>query len=338
MRTCFFLFFCSFLFADKIDLEELSKNHIVLKTQKIEFPGFPQAFNPSFLKCEKGIVLVFRDSPNRFWDPWLNHMHAVLLDEDLKPISEPELLITGLNTPCVTSQAEDPRVFSFGNRMYLIYNDNVEVSRPWYRDRRDMYMAEMKFEKGHFSLEKPIKLVHEEKYYHTLWQKNWTPFEWNNSLLLAYAINPHEILYPNLEDGSCFSCYETCQDIQWDLGILRGSSPAILVDDEYLSFFHSGHMIESSVSDEQTLWHYFMGAYTFASSPPFQLTKISPEPIVTDGFYTRSYFDKKVILPGGFFVDGPRIYLAYGKDDAEMWVAILDKEALLKSLVPLKSP
>lgn len=333
----FFLFW-GFLFAKDVDFEKWSQNKIVIRTKKISFPQFPEAFNPSIIKSDEGIVLVFRDSPNRFWDPWLNHMYAVLLNEELEPIGEPELLVTGLNTPCVKSQAEDPRVFSFAGKMYLIYNDNVEVSRPWYRDRRDMYLAELKWEKGHFSLLKPIKLINEEKYATALWQKNWTPFEWNQSLLLAYSIEPHEILYPNLEDGTCYSCYETNRTLPWNLGILRGSSPALLIDGEYLSFFHSGHMIESPVSEGQALWHYFMGAYTFSPNPPFGLTKISPEPIVKEGFYTTSYLDKKVILPGGFFVDGPHIFVAYGKDDVEMWIAILDKEELLKSLVPLAEP
>lgn len=63
---------------------------------------------------------------------------------------------------------------------------------------------------------------------------------------------------------------------------------------------------------------------------------MTPEPIIGEGFYAPSTAEKKVILPGGFVVDGPRIYVAYGRDDREMWIATLDKEALMKALVPVQ--
>ena len=32
---------------------------------------------------------------------------------------------------------------------------------------------------------------------------------------------------------------------------------------------------------------------------------------------------------------GPTLYLAYGRDDCEIWIATLDKNALMSTLVPL---
>jgi len=79
-----------------------------------------------------------------------------------------------------------------------------------------------------------------------------------------------------------------------------------------------------------------MGAYTFSATPPFGLKKISPEPIMHPEFYTYSHFSKRVIYPGGFVVEGEKLYLSYGKDDCEVWIATIDVAELKKSLVNVK--
>jgi predicted GH43/DUF377 family glycosyl hydrolase len=81
-----------------------------------------------------------------------------------------------------------------------------------------------------------------------------------------------------------------------------------------------------------------MGACTFSASPPFELTKMTAKPIIGPDFYTASYLEKRVIFPGGFVDAGDLIYIAYGKDDCEIWIATLDKKELKKALIPIQSP
>lgn len=336
-----FLLSIRLAFGFGVDLEELPEKNIVLETKRIYFPNFPDAFNPSMIQCEGGYLMVFRYCPDVFWDPWTNEMYAVFLNEDFEPTCKPQLLATHRPSPCVKQQSEDPRIFTYNEKIYIIFNDNIDISRPWYRDRRDMFIAEVQYEKDRIWLETPVKLYYEQRYHSALWQKNWSPFVWKGQLLMSYLMSPHEIIYPNLEDGTCYHCYETERDLCWTLGVPRGSAIPQLVDGEYLSFFHAGHQIETAVSQKMPLWHYFMGAYTFSADPPFQITKMTLDPIVGEGFYTHSshalhYLDKKVILPGSFTVVGSRIYVAYGRDDSEMWIATLDKDALMKALVPVK--
>ncbi|HSX04017.1 MAG TPA: hypothetical protein VLG76_04750 [Rhabdochlamydiaceae bacterium] len=200
-----------------------------------------------------------------------------------------------------------------------------------------MYLSELSYDGVHFMLSKPLKLVHTEKYNTRLWQKNWCPFVWENTLLITYTINPHEIVYPNLVTGECYPCYETEVKSNWEYGELRGSTPAQLIGEEYLSFFHSGKYTSSQASPGYDLWHYYMGAYTFSPDPPFEMTKMTPIPIVAEGFYTQSNHEKRVIMPGGFVVSGPSIFVAYGKDDDEVWIAILDRAQLQNALVPVQT-
>lgn len=332
-------FFLFFLIVSRgfpsllLNFEDLAcQQKIVLSTKKIEFEAFPNAFNPSVLKIDRGILMSFRYCPNPDFDPWESYIGVVLLNDAFEPIIQPQLLNTRSRYSKTTSHAEDARLFSYRGRIFLIYNDNMEVNEMHYSDCRDMHIIELFFHNDQFTTSAPLKLKHIEKS-HCFWQKNWTPFEWNKKLLISYTMNPHEILYANLQTGSCYPYCTTEGSFNWDLGPLRGGVPPQIVDGEFLSFFHSSLITSSDVSQGRDLYHYFMGAYTFSPTPPFEITRISALPIIAKDFYTQSEYIKRVIFPGGFVVADPYIYLAYGKDDYEIWIATLDKEELKKALL-----
>ena len=328
------LLLLSILFGISSYAEE---ERIVISSKQIFLPQYPTAFNPSLIKIHDEFLLIFRycPQPNDYHDWWISYIGAVRLDENFDPISEPQLMTTRYPHSKTPSQSEDPRIFSYRGRLFLIFNDNMEIEAPTLWQRREMYLVELFYSQGKFSLSSPIKLIYDGKYNTQWWQKNWTPFEWQGNLELIYSINPHEILYPNLIDGKCYLDYATQCELDWKWGTPRGSTPALLVDGEYLSFFHSAQWTSSESSFGQDLWHYFAGAYTFSAKPPFNIAKITPSPIIGEGFYTRSFLIKRVVFPGGFVVSEPYIYLAYGKDDHEMWIATLDKAALFRFLKPL---
>lgn len=319
-------------YVDITSPSSLSKN-IVTTTKRIYFPNYPGAHNPSIVEYEDGYLMTFRNFPDRYGQCWISTIGIVRLNKSFDPISQPEFLDTRFADKRTPSQSEDARIISYNGKLYVIYNDNMEVTRPSTWDRRDMYIAEILRVNDHFVLSTPLKLCHLNKYHGVLWQKNWNPFVWNDMLLLSYTLNPHEVVFPDLNTGVCQPVYETRKGIQWNLGPLRGSGQALLVDGEYLGFFHSGTVTDSPVG--HNMWHYFMGAYTFSADPPFEFTKISTVPIDAPGFYWKSGYDKRVIYPGGFVVSGSTIYLAYGKDDCEMWIATIDLKALKNSMVKL---
>lgn len=342
-----FLMWCTHLHALEFgDLENLADyQNIVISTKRIVLNEFPDSFNPSLLKVDDGFLLIFRYIPQREEEADISYIGIVKLNDNFDPISVPQLLNTRQKKSKTLSQAEDARLFSYGGRIFVIYNDNIEKMAPRLSDRRDMFIAELTYANNRFFLLPPLKLVCLERAERlrdhswvplALWEKNWVPFEYENKLLLVYSITPHEILYPNLVNGDCYHLYETFAALNWNLGSLKGGTPAILVDGEYLSFFHSGKVVQTEASWGYDLWHYFMGAYTFSATAPFTITKFTPVPIVGKGFYTQSWYNKRVIFPGSFAVSGSNIYLAYGKDDYEMWIATIDKEVLKKALKPVK--
>lgn len=334
---CLVLFFFSELsLCANTSSTKSAKQKIVTSTKRIHLPKYPGAYNPSIMRLGDNYVMTFRFIPSRSYYHWISYIGIVLLDESFEPISEEQLLDTRLNDKRTPNQSEDARIFECDGKLYLIYNDNMELECPAMWERRDMYMAELFFDDGRFFLGDPVKLVFPPKYRDGPWQKNWSPFVWNGMILFSYLINPHLVIKPDLISGICTTCFETKKSVPWSCGSHRGGTPAQLVDGEYLAFFHSGIWKSSPCSDGKELWHYYMGAYTFSAEPPFEMTKMSSTPIEAPGFYTYSSHEKRVIYPSGFVVEGNNLYLSYGKDDYELWIATIDLNELKKSLVPAK--
>lgn len=308
---------------------------VIIACKRIVIEGYPQAYNPSIVRLDQGLLLLFRSLPDPIHKAFVSDLGAVWLNENLEPISSPQLIVTRRPGDPTPQQSEDVRVLLWGGEPYLIYNDNVEVVNPSEWDRRDIFIAKLNYQNGQFSVDEPKKLMHADNYEKVKWQKNWMPFDWKGKLLISYTINPHEILVPDLDTGFCHPIYSTKGEITWHWGKLRGGTLAQEVDGRYLAFFHSPISVVSETTQGRQMMHYFMGAYTFSAEPPFAVTSISPYPIVAEGFYTPSPLGIRCIYPGGFVTAGPNFYVVYGKDDQEVWAAVIDKKKLYASLLPI---
>lgn len=342
MKKVIFYFF--FLLAAQQNLyakEELGKGSvdskgIVLSTFKIDLSPYKNAFNPSILEFGGEYVLTFRYMPEPIQKPWVSYVGIARLDKSFNLIGSAELLNLRQDGCLIPSQAEDARIFSYNKEIYIIYNDNRDVINTTPFDHREMFLAKVSYANGHFFASNPLKLKHPTYYHSRLWEKNWTPFVYEGALLLYYSLNPSEVIDINWSTGVCTPLCNTTPSINWKLGPIRGGTPAAVVGGEYLAFFHSPIQIVSDASGGNKLWHYFMGAYTFCAAPPFGVKKISLSPISERSFYTNSSMPKRVIYPGGYVISGKHIYLAYGKDDHEVWIAVIDKGKLMRSLRPVK--
>lgn len=336
----FINFLWGILFANEnssIDLETLSQD-FVLNTKKIEIPGHAFAFNPSLVRWQGQLLLSFRIIP----DPkqkYNSELGLVFLNEELEPMNSPQLLNLreeGSMAPC---RAEDARLLVLGNRLFMIYDDNLElkISKGGFR----MYVAELHYDGEHFAVDSIECLKHYEGASDNIREKSWVPFIYQNQILLAYSISPHKIFHPRLDGSeSCDTIASTQGSFFWDFGTLRGGTPALLEHDQYLAFFHSSKEMTTTHSEGEKILHYFMGAYTFAKDPPFEITSISPQPIIGKHFYNGTNYKPywkplRCIFPCGYIADDQFIWIAYGRDDHECWITKLDKLKLLNSLIPV---
>ena len=332
----FFLLLCIQGIAH-LDLESNAQD-FVLETRRIEVPEFPHAFNPSLVRWQGRLLLSFRIIPD-IRSAFTSLIGLIWLDEQFRPEGTPQFLQMRSQFSPVPSRAEDARLIVIGERLYIIYSDNEEpvLSAGGFR----MYVAELAYDRERFYFRDCEKLAHFPGESSLRREKNWVPFEYNQELFLAYSINPHLIFSPLFGSEGCDSIASTSARIEWTWGSLRGGTPALQLENgEYLAFFHSSVPLETVHSCGRKILHYLMGAYTFSGESPFYLKRISSDPIVGQGFYSGPKYipywkPLLVVFPGGFIMDEETIWLVYGKQDHEMWLAKIDKKALLSSLSPL---
>ncbi len=82
-----------------------------------------------------------------------------------------------------------------------------------------------------------------------------------------------------------------------------------------------------------------MGAYTFAKEPPFAITAMSQSPIIGKNFYHGPEYTMikpcRVVFPCGIVIDDQCVWVVFGRQDHEVWMAKLDKRGLYANLIPV---
>jgi predicted GH43/DUF377 family glycosyl hydrolase len=316
-----------------IDLEENCQDFI-LETKRIILKNYENAFNPSIIRWQGQLIMTFRLIPNPILT-FNSQIGIVLLDENFEPTSTVQILDTQDKRSLVPSRAEDARLITIKDKLYLVYSDNKDdyISRGGFR----VYVSELKFDDKSFSVGSTDCLKDFEGASSYIREKNWVPFEYNGLMMLAYSLTPHKIFRYFSGSEKCETISLTSSVINWEYGELRGGTAALLDGDNYLSFFHSSIDMLTAHSNGRKISHYFMGAYTFSSSPPFEINSISKEPIIGKGFYKGEYYKPywksvRCIFPCGMIIEDPYIYVSYGRQDHEIWIVKMDKQMLIDSL------
>jgi predicted GH43/DUF377 family glycosyl hydrolase len=328
-----FLFFSKSLYGTLTDLEKL-KQGFVLETKQIKISSYPDAFNPSIVRWNGSILLCFRAR-----DPATglsNFIGVIELDEKYRPKGKVRPLKIQ-HDELSAGLVQDPRLIVVKEKLYLIYSDMWKLPNE---SVRRVYISEVIFDGEKYVGYNPEVQLRFNGIKDNKFEKNWVPFEYNGNLLLAYSINPHKIFFPVLGKKKCLTV--ACTEIEniWEWGELRGGTPALVIDNYYLAFFHSSKMMKTTHSKGKLMPHYVMGAYVFERHPPFSLSKMSPKIIVGENFYNGPDYNTwkplRVVFPCGFITDKNNIIISYGRQDHEMWIVKLDKKGLLKSLIPVQ--
>lgn len=328
-KICFLFFLCSSFFLDGRSPKIGEEIGLIKWTKPLVLREFPLAFNPSMIRNEQGYLMVFRFCPNNHnKDHTISKLGIVQLDEEFHQLSKASLIE---HEKIVTPHMEDPRIFRYQEEIYILYSNCLDEVQSL-QSRRDIWIGKLEKKQDRFVLKKPVKLVYKSN----LIQKNWIPFISKDQLYLIYLLDPFEVILPDLCTGECKAVEMQKSVHSWQWGHLRGGTVPIEVDGELLAFFHSSPSFTSRVGGKK-ISQYFIGAYTFSASPPFTLTSMTKEPIISKTFYDPQSLEKKVIFPGGLVEDQESYVVCYGKNDQEIWMASFDKWKLKQSLITLKT-
>ncbi len=314
--------------------EHLLSNSAILDTRQINIPGYPNAYNPSIIPYQEGYLLSFRfisKYPVKLKNPFrtdTSFIGVVKLDKNFNVSEESvQLLNIASYAPKFSLTAEDGRLFNVGNQIFLFFNDLPLLET---KGKTAMYFGEIIEERGIFVLKERAKLL---SYFHAApVEKNWSPFVSGDKLYLIYSDRPRVILEVDLNTGYCQEVARSNFNWNWTLGEIRGGTPAYLVGDQFLTFFHSSFRDE--VAKRRA---YVMGAYLFDQEPPFHIRAMTPAPLGNQTDYTEAN-RSKVVFPGGLVIEEEKIFVTWGKDDKKIFLTTFNREKLLHSMKPPFSP
>lgn len=305
-----------------IDLEQMAQDY-VLEVKQLCIPDYPTACNASIVRWHDKLILSFNAySIGKEDQPDL--MGLAILDEDFNITGNPQILDVPKNL------WQDARLVVLNEALFLVFNGAVDGGV------RRTFMAQAHFNGIEFSIEPPRAFLHFPGGNPNQWERNWIPFVYDNSLLLATQLSPHRILRPVPESSECEEVASSNFSSSWAWGTPKTGTTAHLDGKHYLALFHSVKVMPSIHSESKPIQHYFMGAYTFEDRPPFRITAISKEPIIGKHFYHGPEYTMckpcRVVFPCGFIMDEQFIWVVFGRQDHEIWMAKLDKKGLYDNM------
>ncbi len=299
--------------------------------------------NGSIIEYENDYLMVFRhDTRQRLCSECpltRSEINMVKLDQEFNQKSP-------IQTVALTSSydPEDPRVYQCNGELFIVYNDEPIIHQhinghPKWLGRR---LFTGKLDPITASLTNIVQVPHAGILL-TFREKNWVPFEHQGNAHFIYATDPYTIIdITNLKDSPSES---RCRTIPlnvynfWDKdlwGPINGGTPARLVDDVYLTFFHTWKW-----SPDKRNLYYVMGAYTFEPNPPFKITAITPNPILFQDAFTAKHLEdwKHVVYPAGFVIDKKSkktiLHVSCGENDASTRIVSMDWDILKQTMVPV---
>lgn len=281
-------------------------------------------FNGSIVKFKDKLLFCCRGDQ----EPWFHNIRLIFceLDDEFQPKKNTaRYLEVGSNLTHKGDhgqfRVEDPRLFTCGGRLHLVYGDGYEVYHATFND--DLTIDKWK-NITNFSIQIPGNDGRE---------KNWCPFDYEGTPYFVYSDSPRVIWCPFRKQAIISE-----QHITWDYGTIRGGTPAIKYGNSYLAFFHSAKNIKPG--DE---WQggrlYSMGAYVFEDKPPFRVTHITKVPIMRgDGYHKNPHHQGilEVVFPAGVAETYDSFFVSLGINDGCTGVIRVSKYLLQLLLSPLK--
>jgi len=164
-------------------------------------------------------------------------------------------------------------------------------------------------------------------------EKNWCPIEGTPNFV--YQSSSEHVVFNHLS-GEC----STSKGITWPFGEVHGGTPAVLVGDQYLSFFQSSLTVDPSVMGASECYprQYFVGAYTFESVPPFRITRVTKEPLLFGTAMEPTIIGSAIIVfPAGLIFDfsSEALLLTVGINDCRSGYIRLPKASVFSRLTPV---
>jgi hypothetical protein len=243
------------------------------------------------------------------------------LNDDLE-VTHAEVLATAGDRPPITAGAEDARLFMAGGKPYLTYNVTYGRNGDWRFRNGRIVLCE--FDPDNLQILKETILEHPSL---KGFEKNWIFYENRGFINFIYQIHRFTILGLVYHGNVRFSPTQY-PFFDWHHGYPRGSTPAVLVGDEYYALMHS-HV------EETKMRHYVAGMFTFKTNP-FRFCRktgiLMYPPKANEG---KGPLPHRVVFPCGLALHDGLWYTSYGVNDYESRISAFSFDDVERELRPV---
>ena len=223
---------------------------------------------------------------------------------------------------------QDPRVFTWGSDIYIIYNAHPIRLRQY----RDMWVQRL-FPK----LSEPVELVGEIFLGGSVLEKNWSPIDKHHETddyLFSRFVNPHEV-WRCSRTGACGVISTTDRTpffdqlkAEYKLKSIHLGTNAVRVSDQYYGAIFHGLVAGHSPTA------YLNFPYFISTNPPYEIVCVSAKPLHLP---MREYAPYLSAFSSGLaFVDG-RLVIAYGIIDISSNLYVDTVDSVVKDMVRIET-
>lgn len=241
----------------------------------------------------------------------------VQLTDDYVPIKVTNRLIKLPTHHPEDEQYEDPRFFWYNGSPWINY-----ISWKKYSHGAAINICKLKED---LSVEQEVVTKWGGNWSLNIFQKNWVFFENEGKLNFIYHSRPHEVV--ELAPNGTSNLIAREEGVVWDYGLVRGGTSPILYEDRYYSFFHSRIMTPYG------RFRYYMGAYAFKSTPPFNPVSVTKQPLLAASEEDLNIGTLPlVVFPCGAIKKQNEWVISLGVNDVSTAIVQVSHEKLLQLL------
>lgn len=295
---------------------------------QIVIGGEGTCYNGCIEMLQGGFIMFYRRNLSPVNGAGIDIIEYVFLNYDFEIISTPRVLDLG------SHHFEDPRIIICQNRMFLFVGGPNQDPTDW-RSRR-IYIAELLIIGSSISAKHPPLLL-DPPFGNAACEKNWVPFIYQGEVYLVYSITPHIVMKLDLSDYSFSQYYVSNNGFRFPRGSVSCGTPPKKTPYGFLTFFHSVEYpfqyfsLSVNVQERQKSHtrHYYMGAYFFSTTPPFEISHVVGCALSYDGYMQsvnkRVTREDRVVFPAGMIINNEKTALvSVGENDALTKIVAFD--------------
>lgn len=303
----------------KYELIDALRNELVNKAERPEIEKLPMpglAYNPTIsMNGDNKLITASRYHPDKA--QWRTQLNIREEGEFAVPVAMPDKV--AMHT------AEDPKLFHHQNKLHISYVVGMYPGggNCGFTPCVVGYGPLVK-EDGKWRVEQHNQIKYAGNDF-TSQVKNLVFISHGGKLYCVYQVSPEQIVF-EVEGDKIMQIWRT-KTPEWAYGQMKGGSNPLMYQDQWLRFFHSRTGKARAARD----FRYHIGALLMDSQPPFQVTAVSKEPILSgDEEYIpgHKFWKPNVVFAGTVIERDGNYVLAYGHNDSQCRTITLRPEDL----------